>query len=440
VYISVSSRTRLVAVAGLVFALAVAVAFGQPARPTAIQAKRFAVGVRLANDSPLATQLTLWYTRDKGQTWHHGPGARAGEQRVVFDAPGEGLYGFYFTAQAATGAEIAPPGRGATPQRWVYVDYTPPLAQWKYIDVITDAQGERRVAMDWVAYDANFDARPIAIEYQRAGQSAWQSIDDAVPNSGQYDWRPPDDLTGRVTFKLTTCDLGGHRVERLFGPLSLDMPRVVSQTRPHAPATQPALDELVAGPPAPPNGPTTQPASSSLPAPPSDPAKVDRARRLYAQGTWHRRRGHYADAMERYLEALALDGSLLEARTDLAGVLVKQGRYGEAIEQYQQVLRFDASRPAALEGLALAYAARREYPAAREQLERLLLLDEGNARAWLELGDVVYQMGDRFGARSHWHKAATVNPDEVEIVMNAKNRLSLFTPTLGKADTSEDRR
>lgn len=404
-------------IAVLATVASVCIVHAQTAMPTAVQAKRFAIRVRMADDSPEPTELALWYTRDRGETWHHGPKALVGQDNVIFEAPGEGLYGFFIVASSSRGTSSPSPTTGTTPQRWVYVDYTPPLAQWKNVDVLTDATGARRVAMTWVAHDVNFDSRPITVAYQPTGYGQWTVIDGALPNTGQYDWVPPDRLSGRITFKLIVRDLGDHVVERLFGPISLDAPRVVAAEHP---TSQPTTRRAVQASPA-----ATQPAE-----PPAliDPALRNRAKKLYDQGTWHRVRGQYAEARERYIEALDIDPTFLAARTDLAGVHYAQGQYGEAIVEYQKVLKDDPARQTALRGLALAYVARREYAAAREILERLLLRDEKNAEAWLDLGDVDYQVGTRNTAREHWNKAATVDPAAAEVVLKAQNRLSLFPP------------
>ncbi len=417
--------------AGFVAIWAATLTGATPPDPVAVQTMRFAVRPRLASDSPPVGGLTLWYTRDRGKTWQRAASAEAGQDSIVFEAPAEGLYGLYV---AAGGAAAPGPGpvAGAQPHRWIYVDCTPPLVQWKNVELLADPGGARRVAMTWAVYDANLDSRPISLACQPAGQTHWTTIDAAVANTGRYDWLPPADLRGRVTFRLTVRDLGAHTVERLFGPISLDEARVVQAERPTTqPATQPTMRETrQAGPPAPPRVEVMGPV---------DPARQEQARRLYQQATWHRDRGQYADAQERLLEALQLDPALLPARTDLAGVLYSRGLYAEAVEQYRSVLQDDPARATALRGLALAYVAGRDYAAAREALERLLLRDEKNAEAWLDLGDVAWKSGDRAAARAHWTKACGVDPAAGDVILKARNRLSLFRPDAETPQATEGR-
>lgn len=424
-------KTHCVALAAIVVTTATVLLAGDLSTlsptPSAIAAKRFALRVRTTSDSPEAAELMLWYTRDRGQTWQPGPFSVSGKDYIVFEAKSEGLYGFYITAKSATGSGTDRPVAGTQPQRWVYIDYTPPLAQWKNVELVCDAAGNRRVMMDWTAYDVNMEERPIAVAYQPAGQMQWRTISAALPNTGRYDWTPPSDVLGRVTFRLTVRDLGGHSVERLFGPISLDpVAAKVSESVTESPvaASRPVRRVGLASP---------QPKEVDLPEPEIivDPASRVRAQKLYEQGVWHVERGQYAEAQERLLEALELDPTLLPARVDLAGVYYSRGNYGDSISQYQAALKKDGSRATALKGLALAFVAQRDYPEARKTLERLLQSDERNAEAWLNLGDVVYQMGDRDNARQFWNRAAGVSPDAREIVLKAQNRLSLFTPVAG---------
>lgn len=398
-------------------------------QPTAVQAKRFAVRVRLANDSPEAADFMLWYTRDRGQTWQPGPTSVKDRDYIVFEAKGEGLYGFFITAKSHTGSTTAKPAPGTPPQRWVFVDYTPPLAQWKNAELAADRNGVRRIVMDWTAYDANFDARPIALACEAAGQGQWRTIDAALPNTGRFDWTLPADVRGRVTFRLTVRDQGGHTVERLFGPISVDATPVAASTAASATpeaTSRPSRRQTALASPAPkdPMDPLQMP----------DPATRARAQKLYDQGAWHLERGQYADAQERLLEAIQLDPTLTPAHVNLAGVLYTRGRYDEAVAQYKTALQQDPSRTTAMKGLALAYAARHEYADARKMLERLLLADGRNAEAWLDLGDVAYRMGDHEGARGYWTKAAGASPDAREVVLKAQNRLSLFSTPAGSAN------
>jgi predicted negative regulator of RcsB-dependent stress response len=47
----------------------------------------------------------------------------------------------------------------------------------------------------------------------------------------------------------------------------------------------------------------------------------------------------------------------------------------------------------------------RDYPNSQDMLERVLSLDEGDAASWLDLGDVLFMMGDENQARSSWEQA-----------------------------------
>lgn len=404
-----------------------------PIAPTPVQLKRFALRVRLTSGSPDATAYELWYTRDDGATWQRGPRSERDDDSIVFEARGEGAYGFYVVASSADGTRSAEPKPGTPPQRRVFVDYTPPLVQFKGVDVLADTAGARRVAVEWAAYDANFADRPIALAYQPAGQTQWQPIDTALANTGRFDWSLPTALRGRVTFRLTARDHGGHVVERLFGPVSLDSPRVVESP---SPTTKPA-GPVSAGhtPPT-----TTQPTTSRAPMPPTvDLSDRARAAKLYELAEWHHQRGDYAEAQERYREALSLDPTLTLAWHNLGRVLYSRGRYAEAVDAYESALKLDANHVPTLRGLARAYEAKRQYTDARTTLERVLALDKNDAEACVDLGDVLYQMGDTLAARSHWSQAVAMPSAPSDVVLRARNHLALFAvagDAAARADTN----
>ena len=92
---------------------------------------------------------------------------------------------------------------------------------------------------------------------------------------------------------------------------------------------------------------------------------------------------------------------------DLAGIYYVQKDYPKAIELYDGALKIDRQDPQALRGAALAYVAVRQYPKSRDMLRQLLTANSRDAEALLDLGDVMFMMGDRDEAR---HELGTGRP------------------------------
>jgi tetratricopeptide (TPR) repeat protein len=210
----------------------------------------------------------------------------------------------------------------------------------------------------------------------------------------------------------------------MFGPVSIDQWKNGgrnSKVATSQPATQPAELEDIAG-----------------WKPKIEPEKQRKARQLYQKGSWHLLRGDYAVAAERFREALAEDPNMFVALNDLAGIHYLQKDYRGAVDLYAKILDKDAKQADALRGSFLAYVAQRQYPQSRTMLKRLLEVDEKDAEAWVDLGEVLFMMGDRRAARARWQHALTIENAPTAVLNRAKRHLRDYSePTETEVSTSE---
>lgn len=407
-------------------------AAAQSANLVSVRAREVELHYRVTGAT--GAEVELWYTRDRGISWQSAGRDGDGVSPFVFTAPGEGLYGLMFIA-CLDGRPVRPaPKSHETPQRWVFVDATPPLAQWDGVEPADDFATNRRLQLRWTAYDDNLSPWPVKLLYQSSIDQQWQMIAEQATNTGVYDWTVPESVGGQITLKLLVSDQGGHMVERPFGPVSLEKMVAVGGPAKETPRavhaeSQPALasNSLAL------RRPGLLPDTDAVSTRPAlmMPTRVDLLKQrlaadLYRQGTWHLVRGQYGVAAERIQEAIDQDPDLLDARQDLAGIFYRQQDYDRAIKEYQTVLDKNANNETALYGAALAYVAKRDYHHSREMLTRLLAVNKGNAEAWLDLGDVLFMMGDTINARANWRQAAKVDATATEIVKKAQLRLEQY--------------
>ena len=109
---------------------AVAVAAPMPdGRLVKVRSKVFDIGYRVNEESLPLESVRLWYTRDKGSTWQLYGRDEDAQSPISFNAPSEGVYGFYLVAGNAAGISGGEPQAGTEPQQWAYVDFTPPIVQ-----------------------------------------------------------------------------------------------------------------------------------------------------------------------------------------------------------------------------------------------------------------------------------------------------------------------
>lgn len=378
--------------------------------PLAINSHEVELHYRL-NGGNQDAAVELWYTRDRGASWQRGASQKRGQGPVIFSAPAEGLYGFILTVQGA-GAISNPPTAFQSPQRWVFVDYTPPLVQWDGVDLEEKRADARAAHLRWTAYDDNFASRPIALAWQADGDSKWHGIETALPNLGRYDWQIPREVAGSIRLKITARDQGEQVVERIHGPIAVAS--VAAATQP----VQVVADRRPAA--------ETQPATASRPTAAVTPANRHHAEELARQGAWHLERGQNALAAERFREALEANPEALSAASQLASVYRLQKDYGKATELYRQVLARNSGDVAALRGLALVHAAQKEYVQSRDALQQLLQSNRNDAEGWLDLGDVLFMMGQQGEARRHWQRALQVDPEARAVMEKARRRMELY--------------
>jgi tetratricopeptide (TPR) repeat protein len=256
----------------------------------------------------------------------------------------------------------------------------------------------------------------------------WQPIDPALPNTGRYDWAVPPDVTGQVSLKLTVSDLGGHAVERIYGPMPVE--RWLKAPGSQTPTTRPSIAV------------TSRPADDAVLAGPPEPLDMEKrlkARELHSQGVAHLKQGQYALAAERFREAMETDPDLIEAICGLAGVYYRQQDYSKAVDLYTTALSRDPKNVPALRGAELAYVAMKQYPQARDMLKRLVTASEKDAQAWLDLGDVLFMMGNTLDARNHWSRATAVDASAEEIIRKAKRRLESYGTTAHEGEAAGGR-
>lgn len=154
-------------------------------------------------------KVEIWLTRDKGQTWHkHGEDTDRKSPAEV-DLPGEGLYGISLVLTNGRGFGGAPPTTGDTPDWWVEVDVTRPLAE--LMSVRPGAPDEAgALNITWNARDKNFGAVPIELYYAAKKDGPWHSIVKGVRNDGHYRWAVPGDIGPHAFIRLVATDQAGN--------------------------------------------------------------------------------------------------------------------------------------------------------------------------------------------------------------------------------------
>ncbi len=376
-----------------------------------VNSKVFDVEYRVNERALPLASVRFWYTLDKGDTWQLYGQDDDRQSPIQFNAPEEGLYGFYFVAGNSAGLSGAPPQAGTDAQRWAYVDYKPPIVQLHKPKVDPRSATGNTIAVRWSAIDAHLPTRPISLSFRTAPEGSWNPIAGNLANTGRYDWKVKDALDGKIVLRISVIDQGGNRVE---AATSFDLPSRL----------QLELDDAL-----PPNGDLSNSASDAR----ADAGSKDRARMLYQAATQHRDRGENELAMARLRDALKADPTLSIALVDLASLLHNQGHFPAALEAYQLSLRQNPKLRSGLEGSARVAIAQRQYGLASDFLRRILDEDPKDAATWMNLGDVSIYQGDELTARDYYQKATSVEPNNSEVIARARLRLANLPALRGRA-------
>lgn len=399
------AQARLWSWAGLISVLAVlpATAATPPDEQSVpkVRSQVFDIGYQVSEAALPLLAVHLWYTLDRGQSWRHYGRDDDAQSPMPFHARDEGLCGFYFVVTNDAGASGNAPGPDTEPQQWAMVDYTPPIVQLHSAEQDPDSLAYPMLRIRWTAIDQHLPTRPVGLWYRSVPAGEWAAIVRDVANTGRYDWRVPDDVTGSIVVRVTVRDHGGHLVAAISPATE------VVRTR-----TQ-ATDSLIAA------RETHTAESGAL-----DPADQTRIQALAARGVWHADRGEHRLAVARFRDALKLDAGHADALLGMADSLYTLGDQSPSIEAYQLLLKRDPTNRDGLERLARALVAQRKYPAAVKQLEILVRQNPDDVMGWLELGDVALYQGDQVTAAEHYRRAATLDPAAAEVVTMAKARLA----------------
>jgi hypothetical protein len=150
-------------------------------------------------------RVEVWLTQDKGQTWKflcEDPNRRS---PVEIDLPGDGLYGLSLAVGNSAGTACTPPIPGETPDWWVEVDTSKPVAQ------ITSVHPENgALVITWVATDNCLKPEPIDLYYGVRPDGPWLPIARSLRNDGSYRWTMPTSLGAEIYVRMEVTDRAGN--------------------------------------------------------------------------------------------------------------------------------------------------------------------------------------------------------------------------------------
>jgi hypothetical protein len=149
-------------------------------------------------------RVEVWMTRDKGQTWKFLCEDPDRKSPVEIDLPGDGLYGLSLVVCNA-GATCTQPATGETPDWWVEVDTSKPVAQ------ITSVRNENgALIITWAASDNCLRPEPIDLYCANRAEGPWLPIARGLRNDGSYRWMIPANFGAEIYVRMEVTDRAGN--------------------------------------------------------------------------------------------------------------------------------------------------------------------------------------------------------------------------------------
>lgn len=387
-------------------------AFAQSTRenPTRVRTQLFDVEYRVNEAALPLNSVQLWVTLDKGKTWELFGLDGDRQSPIRFRASAEGLVGFFFVLTNATGSSSAEPAAGTSAHHWAVVDFTRPVVQLHPLRATT-VLGKRVVQVRWTAIDTQLAKRPIRLDYRLPPNATWKPASrEPLANTGRFDWRIPDGVSGSVAIRLSVTDLGDNRVES--GEQLIEVPKTatpVARTT-SAPGSMMGSHLVIDD--------TTIPGSRRA---------RRRVEQLLAQAEQHRSNGDYVRGIARLREVVRLDPQLTGAFTSMASMLRTVGDHDRALNAYEIALGQQPAMRDALLGSALVLKDQKNYGGAAERLRTILRYNAKDAETWMNLGDVAIFQGDELLARECYTRATQIDPEAEKVIAEAKERLALMS-------------
>lgn len=174
-------------------------------------------------------KVEIWVTSDQGQSWRRLGEDADRKSPAEIDLPGEGLFGVSLVVTNGRGFGGTPPAPGDTPDWWIEVDATKPMAELVSVRPGV-AEEANTLVINWMARDRNFASEPIDLYYAVAREGPWTPIAKGLKNDGRYRWSVPQEVGAQTYIRLIATDKAGNAtVCETAQPVPLD-----DQSRPRA--------------------------------------------------------------------------------------------------------------------------------------------------------------------------------------------------------------
>ncbi|MCP4713422.1 MAG: tetratricopeptide repeat protein [Planctomycetes bacterium] len=382
-------------------------------------------------------RVELWYGRGLAGPWERSDSDLDKTSPVRFLAPAEGIFRFLIIATDRWGRRscqsqgvqhsVVSNGtlEGIPPHLVVFIDYTSPiLSLFSPRGELLD-YNQSELEFRWASFDSNLTDRPVQLFIQQSNSTQWTPISGPLEASGDFTWKIPAEIQGSIRAKAVLSDRAGNSVDDYSGVIHLtqnrnlntipETKRVIRKIKIDEPNTI-KPDVIVKT-----NG--NPPETPTIPVL-SGPEIRKKTAQHILRGNLHLERREWLEAITAFEQALNTDPGSIEARANLANVLLLNSQFDQAQLHFGLCLDLDDSFTSAWYGLAQAQIAQKNYLEAKISLDKLLQMDPKDFQSWYLHGNVAEKLGLIDIARSSWEQAAQDISPVRDLAREALNRIS----------------
>lgn len=205
-----------------------------PANMFFVPSRNIVLTVGVVKEGPSKIVSRELWVKPANREWHKAPreprqlpadDGKPDRLKLVYEAEGDGLYGFTVVAKSGVGISGRIPQQNDAPQVYVEVDTVKPVVKFKDVKVIPGAENHNVVRITWEASDKNLlPDTPINLEFATDPKGPWEEIAMRQPNSGFYEWTPPYRPPYRYWIRIRAVDRATNVGEAIWKePVTIDL-------------------------------------------------------------------------------------------------------------------------------------------------------------------------------------------------------------------------
>ena len=191
-------------------------------QPVPVSAKQ-ELTIKARNDQDVRNR-ELWYSQFDGSAWGNWQkhGLNFARDTPITWSPPEGHWQIYVRIEEVSGMTMPAPGADTAPSSQFIIDRTPPAVAVTFPAEGAHLRGGADYKITWNVADLHLHSTPVTIRWSRSGDDQYVVIAENIPNSGEFTWTTPRDMTANGRLQVLAADKAGNIGSSANGNITID--------------------------------------------------------------------------------------------------------------------------------------------------------------------------------------------------------------------------